>query len=130
MRIITSFIGFLLAITLSIFIFAPDRLPAGYGFEPVPVELTIENSLAGELVETLTGKSGKNLVLKNNSSKPIYNFTVTLRNDQKQIKQQYIKSMLPAAEEVTLGWAKKWEIAAGDELEVKASTFYLVEWAL
>ena len=58
MRIISSFIGFLLAITLSIFIFAPDRLPAGYGFQPVPVELNVTNSLAGDLVESLTGKSG------------------------------------------------------------------------
>lgn len=130
MRIISSFIGFLLAITLSIFIFAPDRLPAGYGFEPVPIELSVENSLAGELVQSITGKSGKNLVLKNTAKKPIYNLTVTLRDDQRQIKHQYIQSRFPAAEQVTLGWAKKWSINTGDELEVMASTFYKIEWAL
>ena len=130
MRIISSFIGFLLAIIISIFVFAPDRLPAGYGFQPTPLELTLENSLAGELVETITGKSGKNLVLKNTADKPVYNVTVTLRGEGQQIKQQFIKSRLPASEEIKLGWVNQWSILPGDTLEVMASTFYKVEWAL
>ena len=130
MRIITSFIGFVLAISITIFIFAPERLPVGYGFEPVPVELTVENSLAGELVERMTGKSGKNLVLKNTSSSVINNLTVTLRNPEKQIKHQYIAEKMPAADEVMLGWVKSWSIESGDELEVMASAYYRVVWAL
>ena len=130
MRILTSFIGFVLAIVISIFIFAPERLPAGYGFEPVPVELTVESSLAGQLVESVTGKSGKNLLLKNTSTSPIKNLIVTLRDEHQQIKHQYVSAVMPAAQIVTLGWAKQWEVNPGDELEVKASTYYKVLWAL
>ncbi len=130
MRILTSFIGFVLAIVISIFIFAPERLPAGYGFKPVPVELVVESSLAGQLVETMTGKSGKNLVLKNVSTGPINNLIVTLRDQDQAIKHQYISPVMPAAQTVTLGWARQWEVEPGDELEVKASTYYKVLYAL
>ena len=130
MRILSSFIGFVLAISLTIFIFAPERLPVGYGYEPVPVELVVENSLAGQLVESVTGKSGKDLVITNTSHKPIYNLTVTLRDGNQNIKHQHITSLLPASEQVTLGWAKNWVIASGDELEIKASAYYKVIWAL
>ena len=130
MRILTSFIGFVLAIVISIFIFAPERLPAGYGFEPVPVELVVESSLAGQLVETMTGKSGKNLVLKNTSAAPLNNLIITLRDEHQAIKHQYVTALMPAAQTVTLGWANKWQIDAGDELEVKASAYYKVLWAL
>jgi len=130
MRILTSFIGFLLAIAVTVYFVAPERLPPGYGFEPVPVELVVESSLAGELVERFTGKSGKNLILKNNSATPIYNLTATLRDENKVIKHQYVETMLPASQLVTLGWARQWEVNPGDELEVKAATFYKVVWSL
>ena len=130
MRILTSFIGFVLAIAVTIVIFAPDRLPVGYGFEPVPVELVVQNSLAGELVQKITGNSSKNLVLKNVSTSPINNLTVTLRDGEQNIKHQYIAPVMPASSEITLGWVKKWSIESGDELEVMASAFYKVVWAL
>ncbi len=130
MRILTSFIGFVLAIAITIFIFAPERLPVGWGFKPVPVELIVENSLTGELVEAVTGKSGKNLVITNNSGAHINNLTVTLRDKDKNIKHQYITPVMPAAERVVLGWAKNWSVEEGDELEVKASAFYAVLYAL
>ena len=53
MRLLTSFFGFLLAIGVTIYLVAPERLPAGYGFQPVPVELVVESTLAGELVDTI-----------------------------------------------------------------------------
>lgn len=130
MRILTSFIGFVLAIVITIFIFAPERLPPGYGFEPVPIELTVESSLAGQLVETVTGKSAKDLVLKNTSGDPINNLVVTLRDGEQNIKHQYIAKVMPAAQTLTLGWAKQWNFEPGDELEVKASTYYKVLYAL
>lgn len=130
MRILTSFIGFVLAIVITIFIFAPERLPVGYGFEPVPVELVVQNSLAGELVQKITGNSGRNLVVKNISTTPINNLTVTLRDGNKKIKHQYIEPLMPAAKEVTLGWVKNWSIESGDELEVMASAYYRVFWVL
>lgn len=130
MRILTSFIGFVLAIVITIFIFAPDRLPVGYGFQPVPVELVVQNSIAGELVQKITGNSSKNLVLKNISTTPINNLTVTLRDEERNIKHQYVSPLMPAANEVTLGWVKNWSIESGDELEVMASAYYRVVWAL
>ena len=130
MRILTSFIGFVLAIVITIFIFAPERLPVGYGFEPVPVELVVKNSLAGELIHKITGNSSKNLVLKNISTSRINNLTVTLRDGEQNIKHQYIAPVMPAANEVTLGWVKNWSIESGDELEVMASAYYRVVWAL
>ena len=130
MRILTSFIGFVLAIVITIFIFAPDRLPVGYGFEPVPVELSVQNSLAGELVQKITGNSSKNLVIKNMSTSPIDNLTLTLRDGKQKIKHQHIVRLMPAAQEVTLGWVNNWSIESGDELEAKASVYYKVVWAL
>jgi hypothetical protein len=130
MRILTSFIGFVLAIVITIFIFAPERLPVGIGYKPVPVELIVENSLTGQLVESVTGKSGKSLVLINSSDSVINNLTVTLLDKNQQIKHQYISPNMPAAEKITLGWTKNWSIEDGDELEVKASAFYKVIWAL
>ncbi len=130
MRILTSFIGFFLAIVVTIFVVAPERLPVGYGFEPIPIELVIESSFAGQLVETVTGNSGKNLILRNSSSGPINNLTVTLLDGKQKVKHQYISHIMPAAEEVTLGWARKWSIQQGDTLEVKASAYYKVVWAL
>jgi hypothetical protein len=130
MRIISSFIGFVLAIIITIFIFAPDRLPVGYGFEPIPVDLTVQNTLAGELVETMTGKSAKNLVIKNTSDKVIYNLTLTLRDKDGNIKHQFIEPRLPVAGKVSLGWAQDWSFEPGDELEAAASTYYKVIWAL
>ncbi|MCP4077164.1 MAG: hypothetical protein GY744_13385 [Gammaproteobacteria bacterium] len=130
MRILTSFIGFVLAIAVTIVIFAPDRLPVGYGFEPVPVELVVQNSIAGDLVQKITGNSSKNLVLKNVSTSPINNLMVTLKDGKQNIKHQYIAPVLPAASEITLGWVKQWSIESGDELEVTASSYYKVIWAL
>ena len=130
MRIISSFIGFLLAIVITIFIFAPDRLPVGYGFEPVPVELTVQNTLASDLVETMTGKNAKNLVIKNTSNKIINNLTLTLRDKDGKIKHQYIEQRLPINGEVSLGWLQKWSFEPGDELEAAASAYYKVVWAL
>ncbi len=130
MRIISSFIGFVLAIIITIFIFAPDRLPVGYGFEPVPVELTVQNTLAGELLETVTGENARNLVIKNTSDKVLYNLTLTLRDKDGNIKQQYIEPRLPLAGTVTLGWLQNWKFEPGDQLEAAASTYYRVVWAL
>ena len=130
MRILSSFIGFLLAIAVTVYFVAPERLPPGYGFQPAPVELVVESSLAGELVERFTGKSGKNLILKNSSASPIYNLTATLRDESQAIKHQHVETMLPAAATLSLGWAKQWEVNPGDELEVKAATYYKVVWSL
>jgi hypothetical protein len=130
MRIVTSFIGFLLAIVIAIFIFAPERLPVGYGFEPVPVELVVENTLAGDLVQAVTGKNGKDLVISNTSQSPINNLTITLRDKDMKIKNQYVSPVMPAANQIRLGWAKEWQFENGDELEISASAYYKVVFAL
>ncbi len=130
MRILSSFIGFALAIILAIFIFAPDRLPVGYGFEPVPVDLTVENTVVGELVEKMTGANGKNLVIRNTANKVLNNLTLTLRGKDGKIKRQHIVERFPIAGKVTLGWAQDWAFEPGDELEAAASAYYKVVWAL
>jgi hypothetical protein len=130
MRILSSFIGFLLAISVTIVVFAPERLPAGLGIKPVPVELVVENSLAGQIMEKLIGDSGKDLVLTNIHNRPLYNVTVTLRDTEQNIKHQHISQTLPASERLRLGWIKQWRIDPGDQLEVSASAYYKVVWAL
>jgi len=130
MRIISSFIGFVLAIIITIFIFAPDRLPVGYGFGSVPVELTVQKSLAGDLVETLTGENAKSLVIKNTTNKIINNLTLTLRDKDGKIKHQHVELRLPINGEVILGWAQKWTFKPGDKLEAAASAYYKVVWVL
>ena len=64
------------------------------------------------------------------STTSINNLTVTLRDGDSNIKHQYVAPVMAAANEVTLGWVKNWSIEAGDELEVMASAYYRVIWAL
>ncbi len=130
MRLISTVVGFLLALTIAILVFAPDRLPAGYGFTPAPVSLKVEDMLAEQIVETLFGEDAKTLVLTNGSDKPLYNVVATLRDKDGRIKKQTIRSILPAAETLRLGWVDGWKVEPGDQLEVKASLYKPVEWAL
>ena len=119
-----------LAIALSVFVFAPERLPAGYGFYPVPVELEMQRSLPGKLIEQLTGNQTRDLVLTNVSERPIHNLVVTLYDKDAMIKKQSVTSSFPAAQQMQLNWADNWIVETGDQLEVKASTYYQVKWAL
>ncbi len=130
MRLLTTLIGFLLALFIAIIVFAPDRLPSGYGFSPAPVALKVEGSIADQIVESLFGEDAKTLVLSNSSEKPLYNVVVTLRGKDGRIRKQSIRSVLPAAEQLRLGWVDGWKMEPGDVLEVKASLYKPVEWAL
>ncbi len=130
MRILSTVIGFLLALFIAILVFAPDRLPAGYGFSPAPVGLKVEDNIADQIVETLFGEDAKTLVLSNQSDRPLYNLVATLRDRNGKIKKQAIRSVLPAAEQLRLGWADGWKIEPGDQLEVRTSLYRPVEWAL
>jgi hypothetical protein len=130
MRLISTIVGFLLALAIAILVFAPDRLPAGYGFAPAPVSLKVEDTIAEQIVEALFGEDTKTLVLTNSSDKPLYNVIATLRDKEGRIKKQAIRSVLPAAEQMRLGWVDGWKVEPGDLLEVKTSLYKPVEWAL
>ena len=90
----------------------------------------VENTLTGQLVESMTGKSGKNVVLTNTSSAPLNNLTVSLLDSSNNIKHQHIENKMAASGTLTLGWVNNWTIETGDQLEVKSSGFYKVLWAL
>jgi len=130
MRLISTIAGFLLALVIAILVFAPDRLPAGYGFTPAPVSLKVEDTIAEQIVEALFGEDTKTLVLTNSSDKPLYNVVATLRDKEGRIKKQAIRSVLPAAGQMRLGWVDGWKVEPGDLLEVKTSLYKPVEWAL
>ncbi len=129
-KALSSFIGFMLAIIVSIVIFAPDRIPAGWGFEPVPVEVTVGSNLGGELISALTGQSDKNVRIKNIYNQPLYNLHATLYDADMQIKKQIIKQSLGINSILTLGWAEQWDIQTGDQLHVSAAGFKAEVWAL
>jgi len=130
LRILSSFIGFMLAIVVSIFIFAPDRIPAGWGFAPVPVEVNISSSLGSELIGSLTGKSDKNVRIQNTYSAPLYNLQVTLFDAELKLKKQFIQPVLPINSILTLGWAEQWDIRPGDKVTISAAAYHSVDWAL
>ena len=130
LRFLSSFFGFTLAIVVSIFIFAPDRIPSGWGMQPTPVEINVGSNLGGELVSALTGKSDKNIRIKNSHNDVLYNVIVTLYNDEMQLKKQFIKDVLPINSVLTLGWAQQWNIQKGDQVSVSAAAFQSVNWAL
>ncbi len=130
MRLLSTIGGFLLALLIAILVFAPDRLPAGYGFTPAPVGLKVEDSIAEQIVETLFGEDAKTLVLTNSSDKPLYNVVATLRDKGGRVKKQAIRSVLPAAERLRLAWVDGWKVEPGDTLEVRTSLHKPVEWAL
>jgi len=129
-RILSSFIGFMLAVIVSIIIFAPDRIPAGWGFEAVPVDINVGSNLGGELISALTGKSDKNVRIKNTHNKPLYNVQVTLYDANMNVKKQFLKPALGINSVLTLGWAEQWDIQIGDQVGVTAAAFQAVVWAL
>ena len=129
-RVLSSFIGFMLAIVLSIFIFAPDRIPAGWGFKTVPVEVNVGTNLSGELMSALTGKSDKNVRIKNVHTAPLFNVQVILYDENMMLKKQYIKDRLPINNVLTLGWAEQWDIQNGDQIKISAAAYQSIMWAL
>jgi len=129
-RILSSFIGFMLAVIVSIVIFAPDRIPVGWGFESIPVEVNVGSNLGGELISALTGKSDKNVRIKNTHNEPLFNVQITLYDANMNIKKQYFKQALGINSVLTLGWAEQWDIQVGDQVGVTAAAFQSVIWAL
>ncbi|MBL7003123.1 MAG: hypothetical protein ISR69_03750 [Gammaproteobacteria bacterium] len=129
-KILSSFVGFLLAFLVSIAIFAPDRIPAGWGFEAVPVEVNINSDLGSQLFSSITGKSKKNVRIKNISMSPIYNLQVNLLDADKKLKKQFVADKLTASGILTLGWAEEWDVQEGDQVAVKAAAYKEVLWAL
>jgi len=129
-RILSSFIGFFLAVVVSIVIFAPDRIPVGWGIEKVPAEVNVGSNIGGELISALTGKSDKNVRITNTSRKPLYNLQVTLYNADMTVKKQFIKQALGINSTLTLGWAEQWDIQPGDQVGVAAAAYQSVIWAL
>ncbi len=130
LRTLSSFIGFMLAIILSIFIFAPDRIPVGWGYKPVPVEVNVGTNLGGELISALTGKSDKNIHIKNIHTAPLFNVHVILYDSNMTLKKQFIKDRLPINSVLTLGWAEQWDIQNGDQIDISAAAYQSILWAL
>lgn len=129
-RLISSFLGVLLAIVVAIVIFAPDRIPAGWGYEPTPVDVQVQSDLGGEILGSLLGKEQKNIVISNQYSAPLYNVTINLLGKNGLIKKQYIQSVLGIGDKIVLGWTKQWQIEAGDQLTVAAAHYKKTDWAL
>jgi len=129
-RILSSFIGFMLAIVVSIFIFAPDRIPSGWGIKPTPVEINVGSNLGGELISALTGKSDKSVRIKNTHDGVLYNVDVKLYNADMALKKQHIEATLPINGMLRLGWAQQWNIEEGDQVNVSAAAYQAVNWAL
>lgn len=129
-KILTSFIGFFLALVVAIVIFSPERIPNGWGIEPTPVELSVSSDLGSEIFGSLTGKSRINIKLKNQLSKPIYNLEVNLYDIDKKLKHQFIQPQMTAQESLTLGWLQKWNIMETDSVTISAAAYQEVIWSL
>lgn len=129
-KFISSLFGSLTAFVIAIAVFAPDRIPPGWGFSTTPVEINISSDLGSELMGALTGTSIKNIRVKNLNDGPLHNFNIRLYSENNTLKSHLVKEILLASETLTIGWPEQWDIKQGDHVVVSAALYKEVKWAL
>lgn len=120
-RIIAFFIATFAAITISVFLFAPERLPSGVGITRVPVEVAQRSSRI---------RVGDVLVVTNTSKNPLYNVNVSCQSPEKDSNMTWFASELKPGASIELGWMQKWRIHPGDKIEISASGYRSMIWSI
>ncbi len=113
------FVTVLLAITVAVFLFAPERLPSGIGITPIPLEASVRPSLFGQ---------GQVAILENQTGKTLHNVNILLLRANGEIVKGGMRENWPPGDHMELGWLEGWQIEQGSRLEVKASGYYSRTW--
>jgi len=132
MRFISTFLAVSLAIIASVVLFAPERLPPGYGMSEIPVAVNIKEDTAMKMLGAITGnkQQSKSLSISNDSAETLHNLEVRLIDADGSIKNVYQLPSLIGKGSFRLGWAQDWRIQTGDTVQMRASLYYPKKWAL
>jgi hypothetical protein len=129
-KFLGTFLAVLAAIVVAVFLFAPERLPPGIGVQPVPLDVTVSDSVVGQVLGQVLGEERMHVTVANNSGKALSNVNVTLRDPTGADKKSIYVSRWAAGESRELGALQGWDIEPGDRLRVTASAYYPVSWNL
>lgn len=132
MRFLSTFLAVILAITSSVILFAPERVPPGIGIKPTPMSLTVQEDVAMKMFGAIMGTPNqtRSLSITNDSDHTLHNIEAALIDKDGKIKTVYQLPSLIAKAHFRLGWAQQWQIETGDSVSIKASLFYPKKWAL
>ncbi|HIM58386.1 MAG TPA: hypothetical protein EYJ00_03575 [Gammaproteobacteria bacterium] len=119
MKASSIFFSILSAITIAVFIFAPERLPSGVGITPVPIEAYARPSIFAQ---------GQVAGLKNLTGKTLHNVKISLFNPNGEIIKGAMREQWPPGESMELGWLEGWEINKGTRLKASASGYFSKTW--
>ena len=114
-----TFGSVLAAIVVAVALFAPERLPSGWGLGPVPLRVDIRDSLVGE---------GKVAMIQNPTGKTLHNVVIVCRSPTRETAKQYLEETWAPGRVLELGWAEGWRWEKGEKLTISASGFYSCKW--
>jgi len=119
MKAFGVFLAVLAAITVAVFIFAPERLPSGIGLHVVPMEVSSRDSLVGE---------GQVAIISNPTGKTLHNVRIVCRNSRLNQEKAFLEESWAPSRTVELGWAEGWRFESGETLEISAAGFSAKTW--
>jgi hypothetical protein len=130
LKVLGTFVAVLAAIAVGVFLFAPERLPPGVGIQPVPLDVTISNSVVEQVFGQVLGEERVGVTIANNSTKTLSNVTIALRSTEGSDKKSIHVERWEPGESRALGSLQGWDVKPGDQLRVTASGYYAVSWNL
>lgn len=130
LKFLGTFVAVLAAIAVAVFFFAPDRLPPGIGIQPVPLDVTVSNSVVEQVFGQVLGEDRVGVTIANNSAKALANVTIALRSANGTDKKSVHVERWEPGDSKSLGSLQGWNVEPGDQLRVIASGYYPVSWNL
>jgi hypothetical protein len=130
LKVLGTFVAVLAAIAVGVFLFAPERLPPGIGIQPVPLDVTVSNSMVEQVFGQVLGEERVGVTIANNSAEALANVTIALRSADGTDKKSVHVPRWEPGESKALGSLQGWDVEPGDQLRVTASGYYAVSWNL
>lgn len=119
MKPIGVFLAVLAAIAVAVFIFAPERFPAGVGLRDVPLVCSWRPSLVGE---------GQVVIIANPTGETLRNVHIVCRSSASNEKKEYFEDHWTPEQTKEIGWMEGWRFLSGETVEVSASGYLTKRW--
>ena len=102
------------AIVVAVYLFAPERLPAGLGLSSIPVKIHFRDSIIG---------NGKVAVITNCSDKALSNICIECEEKSGKKEEIINKDFIKASGNIEVGWVQGWAWNVEDSLTISASGY-------
>jgi len=119
MKAISVFLAVFLAISLSVLVFAPERLPSGIGITATPIKASERSSIFGQ---------GQVAVFRNPTAKTLHNVKIVLLDSMGNVVKGGQREVWAPSESMELGWLEGWHINEGVIIRISASGHYSQSW--